>query len=173
MSTVLIAPSTSTPTVTHYEQLAAELSIAIDTAVAAIPNLESPHPSVLDFVRSHQLTNAFINSVIAAVEATVELQSVKKFDVTEARDTLQFIEAFGPLASRINVLARRLRFTMRSRRARISAGALQMYEIAKGVARDPSSAALTAHVEEMRRALGRGRPRVKKTPVPETPPASA
>jgi hypothetical protein len=167
-SAVSEAPS---PTVTHYEQLAAELSIAIDTAAADIPNIESPHPSTLDFVRSHQLSNAFIASVIAAVEATPELQSINKFNVAEARDTLQFSDAFAPLSSRITVLARRLTYTMRVRRARISADALQMYEIAKAVARDPNSAGLSAHVEEMRRALGRGRPRPRKTPVPtpETP----
>ena len=177
MSTILTAPpkpavsEAPSPTVTRYEQLAAELAIAIDTAAASIPNIESPHPSTLDFVRSHQLSNEFIACVIAAVEATPELQNVNKFNVAEARDTLQFIDAFGPLASRILVLARRLKFTMRSRRAKISADALQTYEIAKGVARDPSSAQLTTHIEQMRRALGRGRPRTRKAPTPAPEPA--
>ena len=76
------------------------------------------------------------------------------------RDTLQFIEAFGPIASRLGALARNLQFTMQSRKAKISADALQTYEIAKGVACDPGSADLVTHVGDMRRTLGRGRPKM-------------
>ena len=176
MSTVL-TPSKKTavsetaapsPTITHYEQVAAELSIAVETAFASIPGIEAPHPATRDFVRSHQsISNDFIASVIAAVEATPELQNVKKFSVTEARDTLQFIEAFGPIASRLGALARNLKFTMQSRKAKIAADALQTYEIAKGVARDPGSADLVTHIGDMRRTLGRGRPKTRAKTPPE------
>jgi len=164
-------PQVPSPTVTHYEQVAAELSIAVETAFAAIPNMEAPHPSTRDFVRSHQsVSNDFIASVIAAVEATPELQNVKKFSVAEARDTLQFIEAFAPIAARLTALANNLKFTMQSRKAKIAADALQTYDIAKGVARDAGSAGLVPHISNMRRTLGRGRPRTHAK-APQEPPA--
>jgi len=161
------APS---PTVTHYEQLAAEVSIAIDTAFAEISGIEAPHSSTRDFVRGYQsVSNDFIGTVIAAVEATPELKNVNKFNVAEARDTLQFIEAFGPVAARLAAMARDLKFTMQARKAKVAADALQTYDIAKGVARDRGSAGLTTHIDDMRRTLGRGRPRTRaKTPPPES-----
>ena len=173
MSTILDHPKAAaaeepSPTVTHYEQLAAEVSIAIDTAIAEIRGIEAPHPATRDFVTAHQsVPNDFIAAVMAAVDATPELKNVNKFNVAEARDTLQFMDAFGPVATRLAAMARDLKYTMQARKAKIAADALQTYEIAKGVARDPGSAGLVTHIADMRRTLGRGRPRPRAKTPPE------
>jgi hypothetical protein len=176
MSTVLDHPKSAapeeppSPTVTHYEQVVAEVSIAIDTAFAAVKGIEAPHPSTRDFVRTYQsVSSEFIGAVIAFVEATPELQSVNKFNVAEAKDTLQFIDAFGPLVARLGALARDLKFTAQSRKAKVAEVALRTYDMAKSIARDPDNAGLLTHVENMRRTLGRGRPRgrSKTPPVPQ------
>lgn len=150
-----------TPTVTHYQQLAAEFSAELDEIAAIIPKLEAQHVSTANFVRSHlNVPTEFLATVIAAVEQTVELQGVKKLDVATARDTLQFIEAFRPVLDKVTAFARNLQYTMNSRKASLAADALQIYDIAKGIARDPNSAAVASLVANMKRDLGRrGRPK--------------
>lgn len=163
-------PSVPTPTVTYYQQVAAQMSAALSNAAALIASLESPHTSTIGFVRSHSGVPAnFIATAATAVVAAPVLQSVSKFDVDEARDVLQFLEAFRPVVDQIEALGVDVKFTMDSRKATVAADALQIYAIAKGVARDPSSAALLAHVNNMKRDLGRTRPKTReKAPAPSS-----
>jgi hypothetical protein len=159
-----------TPTLTHYDQLAAQLNTTITGLIAQIPRFESGHPTTVGFVKGKRsIPSNFIATVLAAVEANPDLQRVEKFDVVEARDTLQFLEAFRPLVDRVDAFARDLKFTMDSRKAKVAADGLQIYDIAKGIARDPSSAVVAAHVRTMKRDLGRTRPKAR-TVAPVTPP---
>jgi hypothetical protein len=159
-----------TPTLTHYDQLAAQLSASVGGLIAQIPRFESTHATTAGFVKTNkQFPADFIATVLAAVEANPELQRLEKFDVTEARDTLQFIEAFRPLVDQVDALARDLKFTIDARKAKVAADGLQIYAIAKGIARDPSSAVVAAHVRNMKRDLGRSRPKAR-TVTPATPP---
>lgn len=161
--------SVPSPTVTHYQQVADQVGETLKQAFALIASFEAPHTSTLGFVRSHKAIPAqFIATAIAAVESTPELQSVNKFDVTEARDVLQFIDAFRTVVDQMDVLAQQLKFTIDGRKAKVAADALQIYDIAKGVARDPGSGVLQLHVKNMRRDLGRTRPTPREKP-PVTP----
>ena len=168
-----------TPTITHYQQLADNFSKALDEIVQIIPKLEITHPATANFARSYlNVPTAFLATAIAAVEQNPELQGVNKLDVAAARDTLQFIEAFRPMQDKITALARSLKFTMASRRAALAADSLQIYDIAKGIARDPGAAAIASHVENLKRDLGRrGRPKgsvnAAKQPAPPFTPARA
>jgi len=161
-----------TPTITHYQQIAANLAKALDDMLALIPSFVASHPSTTGFVRSHQnVPVEFIATAIAAVEANPQLQGTGNFDVSEARDALQFIDAFRPMADRLNAAARNVTFSIDSRRANVANGALQIYAIAKGVARNPLSTTVASHVGNLRRDLGKaGKARRKKaTPAPGTP----
>jgi hypothetical protein len=165
-------PATPSPTQTHYQQLAAQIIAALDDIAAKIPALEGKHVSTIDFVRTHQnVPLEFIETVTSAVELTPALSSTQKFDTAEARDALQFIQAFRPVFDLMNTLARDLKFTISSRRAKITADSLQMYAIAKGVARDPNTPEVGAHVANMRRDLARKkRPKTPEpTPAPPSP----
>jgi hypothetical protein len=157
-----------TPTVTHYEQVAAKLSSAIDEALALMPNFTQSHPLTKGFVRSQQsVSDAFIVSTIAAVEANPEPQRVNKFDVTAARDLLQLSDAFLPLVDKLNGAAKNVKFTIDRKRATVVTEALQNYEIAKGVARDAEATTAAEHVGNLKRDLGRSGKRKKKpTPAP-------
>jgi hypothetical protein len=155
-------PSTTpTPTVTHYQQLADNFAKALDEITAIIPKLEITHPATANFVRSHlNVPTEFLATAIAAVEQTPELQGVNKLDVSAARDTLQFIDAFRPIQDKVTAFANSLKFTMASRKATLAADALQIYSIAKGIARDPGAAAVASLVSNLKRDLGRrGRPK--------------
>ena len=95
---------------------------------------------------------------------------MNKLDVTAARDTLQFIEAFRPVQDKVTAFANSLKFTMASRKASLAADALQIYSIAKGVARDPGAAAVASLVSNLKRDLGR-RGRAKGSAAPAAKPA--
>jgi len=160
-----------TPTITHYQQLADAFMKDLDEIASIIPKLEASHISTATFVRTHlNIPTEFLATAIAAVEQTPALQGVDKLDVAAARDTLQFIEAFRPVLDKVSAFASSLRFTMNSRKASLALDALQIYDIAKGVARDPGSAAVASLVANMKRDLGRaGR---RKTPVVTAPPTA-
>jgi len=149
-----------TPTKTFYQTQAQSFMQALDEMAKVIPNLENTHPATAQFVRSHlNVSLEFLAGVIAAVEQSPELQSVNKMDVVAARDALQFIEAFQQVLDKLNAFARALKDTMNTRRANLTADALQIYAIAKGVARDPGASKMAVHVSNLRRKLGRrGRP---------------
>jgi hypothetical protein len=170
---------TPTPTVTFYQKLADDFSKALDEITAIIPKLEITHPATANFVRSHlNVPTEFLATAIAAVEQTPELQGTGKLDVTAARDTLQFIEAFRPVQDKVTAFANSLKFTMASRKATLAADALQVYSIAKGIARDPGAAAVASLVSNLKRDLGRrGRPKgsvaaAKPAPAPAPSPVT-
>jgi hypothetical protein len=133
-----------TPTITHYQQIAANLAKAIDDMLALIPSFVEAHPDTTQFVRTHQnVPLTFIATAVAAVEANPELKG-GTFDATEARDTLQFIDAFRPMADRLSAAAKNLTFSINSRKANAGSGALEVYAIAKRVALNPLSTTVSS-----------------------------
>jgi hypothetical protein len=164
-------PPAQTPTVTHYQQIAVNLAKAVDDMLALIPSFVEAHPDTKTFVNSHQnVPLTFIATAVAAVEANPELQR-GSFDATEARDALQFIDAFRPMADRLHAAAKNLTFSINSRKANAGTGALEVYAIAKRVALNPLSTTVASHVGNLKRDLGR-RGGVKKkhqTPAPGAP----
>lgn len=167
--------TTPTPTPTHYQQVAARMSAALAEMVAQMPELQGEQPSTSDFVRTKQnVSIPFIETVAAAVDASPELQALKRFDVQKALDVVQYVQAFRPLYDQVTAFARSLKFSMDVRRAPVARDALQIFSIAKGVARDPASTAIASHVKNMRRDFRR-KPRAKGTGdgSPGTPPAAA
>ncbi len=157
-------PDTPTPTITHYQQIAAEFMAALDEISQIIPKLAAAHVSTVNLVRSRlNVPNQFLATVTAAVVQVPELQAMQKLDVNEALDTLQFLEAFRPVRDKVDAFATNLKYTMDSRKADLATKALLTYDVAKGLARDPNSATIAALVANMKRDLGRrGRP---KTPL--------
>jgi hypothetical protein len=159
------------PTVTHYQQLASQFIAALDQIAAIIPRLEAAHPSTVDLVRSRQnIRIAFLATATSAVEQTPELQAVRQLDPTEARDTLQFLEAFKPVLDKVTAFAKTLSFTMQSRKASLATSSLRIYYFAKGIAKDPNSAQVASLVANMERDLGR-RGRSKTPPASQAPAA--
>jgi hypothetical protein len=150
------------PTVTFYQQLADQFMKELDAIAALIPQLEASHISTRDFVRSFRsIPDPFLATAIATVEQTPLLQGLKKLNVPDGHDTLQFIAAFKPVLDKLMAFAKALQFTLGSRKATLAAIALQVYDISKGLARDAGSAEIEAHVANMKRDLGRrGRPRI-------------
>ena len=175
-----------TPTTTYYQQAVENFVKALDGGIAALPDvgLGASHPATDRFVRTHQnVPFAFMASAIAAVEQTPSLAGTEAFDPADARSTLQFLEAFTPLAERINAFNHTLDYTLMSKRADLAVRCLQIYAVSKGLARHVGASAgpvsLTTHVHTMKRNLAKRGGRRKASdsqqpePQPQTPATSS
>jgi hypothetical protein len=145
-----------TPTITEMDWIAEQVRAAIEAVAALIPRLEGPHPSTRRQVRAHRtVPREFIASMIAAVDQIEALRAVDTFDADDAREALQFIDAFRPIADQLAALTASLKFTLESRKSRAAIGALQTYAIAREMARDEIVSPLTAYNEFLKRDLRR------------------
>ncbi len=163
--------SPQTPTVTHYQEVAANLNKAIDDMLALMPNFVESHPASRGVIRSQRsVSNDFIVSAIAAVEQNPEIQALHDFDVEEARDVLQFSEAFRPMKDKLNAAAVNVEFSIDLRRANVVEPALQVYAVTKGLARNPARTSAAAHAANLKRDLGRAGRKKKAAPSPAPTP---
>jgi hypothetical protein len=167
------ADVTPAPVTNPYKEVANSLVTMLNDAIASIPHFEPKHPVTAKFVHTFaKYPNGFIVTVLAAVAADPELRQTNKFDVDQAVDALRYLEAFGPLADLLFTFATNLKFSCDARKAKSVADGLQIYAIAKGLGRDPGSASVASHVENMSRDLnGFGRKtKSKEVPKPTTTP---
>jgi hypothetical protein len=106
----------------------------------------------------------FVSTVAAAVESNDAIARVKAFDVNDARNVLQFVEAFRPLVDDAAALAAGLDFTVKAQYARVAAQSLDIYAITKRLTRG-GDGTIQRIAQNMRRDLGRFRvhPRDKAT----------
>ena len=162
------------PTKTHYQQLADDFMKGFDALTATLPPVELKHPTNETFVKTHQnVPDDFVATVISAIEQSVELEGVKTFDATVGRDRKQYSDAMRPLAETIIRYGLSLIFTSDFKSALNAADALQMYAIAKSVARKADNAAVGLHVKSMKRDLGKRGRKKAKAKAPDTTPNPA
>ena len=162
--TQLVAPEVSnSPATLSAEQLAAQVIEALDL-LSAWMALETPHPATARRVRGGRtVSREFVAAMIAAVEADPVLQGLRTFDTAEARDVLQSRDAGRVVADRVAMFLKSVNYTMEARWAKVAREALTTFNLATGLARDSKSAELAAHVENLRRHLGRtNKPKPKK-----------
>jgi hypothetical protein len=153
------------------QELTNSLLQVIDALEALVPGLERPHHSRRKSVLAQRtIPRDFLLGMAAAVERSWELERLGTFDPGEARAALQFEQEMGPVIDRVAALLATLTFTVEWRKSRVAAAALRTYAIAKGLARDPSSGEVAALLPHLRRDLGHGRPRKKKTAEPPQEP---
>jgi hypothetical protein len=161
------ASNGDTPTITHFQQLAANLKTAIAAVMAEVPKFEIPNGENTKFVRAHQsVPPEFVVSVITQLDPSEAGFNV--LDPADVQNVLQFVEAFRPLVNDAEALSKGLDYTVKAQYARIAATSLDAYAIATRLARN-GNGAMTLKVQNMRRALGR---RAKKS-APPTAPGSA
>ena len=152
-------------TETEYQKAADALSAAIDAFVARLPFFEEPHARTAQVYGYLNLPEEFVGAAIAAVDQSEVLQGINRLQVDRAREVRQFRDAFRPLARKIIVAGEALDFTIDSQVAELNAEALQIYRVARSLAGDPAPEGIVAHVETMKRLLGRAG--IKKTRRPK------
>jgi len=104
----------------------------------------------------------FLNTAVAAVDQNQDLRTTRKLVPEQGRETLQYLDAFRFVDDKLAEVKAYVRFTLQSRQTALAVRALQIYAIARGLARGGRRSDVAAHVENLRRDLGkRGRPRKK------------
>jgi hypothetical protein len=152
---------TTTPTTTHYQQLATELMKALDQIAAIIPPTEPVQSSAMKAIRAHMIIpDEFCGTTLVSVEQLPELQVIECLDVIAGRDTLQFLDAFRPVEDKILAFGKTLHFALMVRKDLLVTQSLRTYDIAKGIARDNRTVA--AHVANMKRDLARTVPKAER-----------
>ena len=184
MSETSITPAVSTdpaplqtPTTTFYQQSVDDFWQTMNGAIVGLPDigLGSSHPTTDKFVRTHQnVPLEFLASAIAAVEQNPSVAATQTFDTVKMRDTLQFVDAYTPFAERLTAFRDTVDYTLKSKRADLTALCLQIYAVVKGLARHAGAASgpisLATHVQTMKRNLGRrGRKAGGSNSQPQTP----
>ena len=151
-------------TPTYYELLAEEMLQDIDKLAAKIPKLELHHRVSQNAIRAHSnIPRPFLGTAVVVTEDTPEIETAVTLVPSDARETLQYLDAMRVVDDRLDALRNNLRFNMMSRRAALALQALQVYALARSLARDPRNTKIAMHVENLKRDLGkRGRPRKKK-----------
>ena len=153
------------PTVTEAERAASIVKKILRQAARHIPGLKAPHSTTSKRIRGHRtVPKAFIRSMIGVVDDVEVLSVLNRFDPAEAQAALQFDAAFRPLVDELAILQASLTFTIEERLAGVAGKGLQIYAVAKGLARDGRNRNLAIRVRRLKKALGRKGPRKKKKP---------
>ena len=141
-----------------------DLNTALDAVIADLP----PENGDAGFVRGlHTVPIEFIVSAVEAIEELPRLRAAGRLDAKKAKRMIEFLAAFRPVVEKMLAVAGDLTFAMNAWKAEVAAEALQVYSLAKLLADDP---AVAAHVETMRRNLGRaGRPRTRTARAAKAP----
>lgn len=150
----LIDPQTHTPT--FYDQIVGDLLPVLDQVLNVVPKLDESEAATAKSVRANLfVSDAFCADAINAVEQIAELAAANRLDPALGRNQLQFLIAFRPLEHKLTAVARRVTHALRAVKSGLATRSLQVYRIAQELASDERSPGVSAHVEAMKRDLGR------------------
>jgi len=155
----------STITITHYQEVGASVLKLIEAVRSAIPVVEVPLDAKLPLGSGR---SGLIATSVSVFESSPELQGLG-FNVEEARDTLQYVDAFQPVLNQLRTLARHLEVQIRFRKGRSMEEALKLYVVATGVSRGALGVDLPSHVGNLRQQVTQAN-RKKKAPKSSTSP---
>ncbi len=156
-------------------------SIHAEAAKAFIQKLralrdEIPHFTTEDFGNGRlqngkSVPEKFMESASAAVQSSTRLEQAGGADATTLRDAYAFAIAFDPAVLEVIALGRFLAHTIRQQRVSASECALDVYALAKRLAKRKDGAELKPFVDDMREKLGKKAARkTNSDPVPATTP---
>jgi hypothetical protein len=155
------------------------MSVQSEAALALVEEIRAlrqkiPNIVVIPAIRGERQQLAGAASVPADfVENTPVLAGKGTIVPAEAREQMEFAEAFGPVADEVEALMNFIRHLVTAARNKAGNDALTTYAHAKRLARRPEHADLVPHVADMRRALGpKGRRKTKAKAEQPTPPVS-
>ena len=138
------------------EELATKVVAALDIIATVIPDLRTPHPATAARVRgARTISRETILSIVAMVESSPALQDMNLMNTGRAHEVLAFDDGFRVLDERLERLRAQIRYTVEARWAEIAGEAMDAYHMAGRLAKEPRYAGLAAHLETIRRHLGR------------------
>ncbi len=149
---------TDPPTLTRYQQVANEAFQDLQGIRAKIPELELPNPETRKFVRAmRSVPRPFMDSTVGQVQQIPEYQAVNRLDVQNSQNSLQLIDGLTPLSDALRTLLTSVDHTIDVHYARVANSSLQVFQIAKGLARDFNAPHIATSVKILSEKLGRTR----------------
>jgi hypothetical protein len=124
-------------------------------------------------VRSAAATvpDRFLEAVASTMEGSPVLAATTKLTPAQFREMIAYSQAALALADELERLTRGVRDTVKVSRAEVGTEALRLLGIAQKMNRPLDRTELVSSVEQMQRALGRGRKKATPTTPPEPTPA--
>ena len=98
---------------------------------------------------------AFIDTMVGQVQQIPEYQAVNRLDVQNAQNSLQLVDAFQPFSDALRTFLTSVDHTIGVNYARVANSSLQIYQVAKGLARDLNAPHVATSVKILGEKLGR------------------
>ncbi len=158
------------------------MSIHSDAAQARLEEIRAMRQQIPNFVipvnpgerrklaRAAAVSPQFIELTTVLVKNSPALARGGGLDPAQLRDLMSFAEAYEPLADELEALAHFVRHSAVAAKNRAGNEALTTYALAQRLAKQPSTAELAPHVDDMRRALRAKTGRKAKGQSGPTPP---
>lgn len=109
----------------------------------------------------------FLESASVTVERSERLEVAANSNAPTLRDAFAYSLAYDAVVQELGALQRDMAHTIRFERARAALSALDIYAIARRMAKQKDGAELIPHVQDMRRKLKRGRRKATSQPAPD------
>jgi len=168
-------PITPTPTQQSYAESAQERIAEIRAMRQVIPNLVIPESKGArkKLASAASVPPQFVELAAVAVVNNASLVRAGSQDLAQDADLKLYAEAYGPVADELEALASFINHSVTKAKNKVGSGALNTYALAKRLAKQPETADLIPHVDDMSKALGRrgrgGKAKSKPAPTPATP----
>jgi hypothetical protein len=120
-----------------------------------VPGFEIPGPRQASLIANAAIPNAFLEAAATTVARSAEVDDASDLDPDETREVIAFSAAFLALAEEAEAFARGVKHAIALRRARVGSAALQVYDVAQGLARRADGKELLPHIAKMKQTLGR------------------
>ena len=133
------------------------LAEKVRALIAEIPRLTPPGPKDAQRLASAaSVSEEFLESARAVMQKSALLESASGTTATTMRDASAFALAYEVVLPEAEGLKRVLAHTVRTAKAAAGASALDVYAIARRLAKRKNGAELVPHVKDMQRKLKRG-----------------
>lgn len=118
------------------------------------------------------LPTEFLLAVAVALDASESLRQSSELTGDQIRDVVSFCNAYGPAANEMQLKAEGVLQAVKTQRSSAGQVCLRVYRVARSSNLPSDREMLFPHLENMKRALARGRKkRAAAKPSPETEPA--
>src|ERR1019366_6937300 len=154
MSTEVLVP----PEQSHTDSAQARIE-EIRAIVQKIPNLVIPTSKGASrrLNKTASVPKKFVELTAVAVRNNATLVRPSGQDLAQDRDLASYAEAYPAVADELEAQAHFLRHSIAAAKSKVGSSALTTYAVARVLAKRPETADLLPHVEDMKKALGRGR----------------
>ena len=150
---VVVAEGEDVPA--EVEREAAQVIAALEL-IASRMGLQAPHPATKHKVRGARTVSPdFVAELAASADSLPSLRKYGTFDAEKARLAIERRKARRLVAERVQMFLDMLKYTAEAEWAEIVAEALNTFGVASIAAERPGEGELAAHVELLRKHLGR------------------